>query len=163
VSFVVLLILALVWAVFLVPQLIRARAEANPADSIGAFRKQLAVLERTGPRAVGALPAPAAATSRGSPDGASPRPGRGLVRKRRRQILVGLLAAMSVSLVLGLMPGLLPLLLVHVLLDVLCGVYVAQLIRVRNLALEREIKVRYLPSTERSEHEPTLLLSRSAN
>ena len=50
-SLVVLLILAMVWAVFLVPQVVRARAEKTPADSIGAFRRHLGVLQRTGPHA----------------------------------------------------------------------------------------------------------------
>src|SRR5205085_2879709 len=44
-----LLILAVVWAVVLVPPWLRSRADARPADSIGAFRHRLTVLERTGP------------------------------------------------------------------------------------------------------------------
>src|SRR5207302_5156867 len=46
---VLLLILAVVWAVVLVPPWLRSRADARPADSIGAFRHRLTVLERTGP------------------------------------------------------------------------------------------------------------------
>ena len=48
-SLVVLLILALLWAVFLVPRMVQARAEKTPADSVGAFRHQLSILERTSP------------------------------------------------------------------------------------------------------------------
>ena len=52
-NFVVILILAIVWALFLIPQALRARAEHSPADSIGAFRRQLSVLERTAPAGPG--------------------------------------------------------------------------------------------------------------
>jgi hypothetical protein len=48
-TIVVLLILALVWAAVLGPGILRRRAERRSADSIGAFRRQLRVLERTGP------------------------------------------------------------------------------------------------------------------
>lgn len=47
----VLVILAVVWAIVLIPPAIRARAEGRPGDSITNFRQQLAVLRRTGPRA----------------------------------------------------------------------------------------------------------------
>jgi hypothetical protein len=49
VSLVVLLILAVVWGVFLVPQVLRARADRGPADSIGSFRNQLSMIERSLP------------------------------------------------------------------------------------------------------------------
>jgi len=160
---VVLLILALVWAVFLVPQVLRARAEGKPADSIGAFRKQLYVLSRTSPVTDGgwAGPEPRPVSSYAFDHDPYDRPRRSEVRRRRRQILVGLLAGMSATLVLGLIPGLQVLLVVHLLLDVLCAAYVGLLIRARNLAEERDAKVRYLPST--AGVEPDLLLSRSAN
>lgn len=47
----VLVILAVVWAIVLIPPAIRARAEGRPGDSITNFRQQLAVLRRTAPRA----------------------------------------------------------------------------------------------------------------
>ncbi len=46
----VLLVLALVWAAVLIPPALRARQEGRPSDSITSFRRQLAVLRRTGPR-----------------------------------------------------------------------------------------------------------------
>ena len=46
----VLLVLALVWAAVLIPPALRARQEGRPSDSISNFRRQLAVLRRTGPR-----------------------------------------------------------------------------------------------------------------
>ena len=46
----VLLVLAAVWAAVLIPPALRARQEGRPSDSISNFRRQLAVLRRTGPR-----------------------------------------------------------------------------------------------------------------
>lgn len=179
-SLVVLVILAIVWAVFLLPQLFRARAERSN-DSIGAFRRQLSVLERTSPVSQGSVtrfrPAmdarqhPVArprATPQRRPTGASrsaaARPhhaGRQLARKRRRDVFCGLLVAMGATLVLGLVPALRMVLVLHVVIDLLFVGYVALLVRARNLATERELKVRFLPSP--TSVQPTLLLRRSAN
>lgn len=160
----VILILAVVWAVFLIPQALRARAESSPADSIGAFRRQLSVLERTGPaptRSVARFPASPAVPN----PYAVARPSaavlnRSQARKRRRDILCGLLAAMGGSFVLGLIPPLRVMLSLHVLLDLLFIGYIALLIRARNAAMERDVKVRFLPTHS---SEPALLLRRSAN
>jgi hypothetical protein len=46
----VLLVLAAIWAAVLIPPALRARQEGRPSDSISNFRRQLAVLRRTGPR-----------------------------------------------------------------------------------------------------------------
>ena len=170
-----LLILAIVWAVVLVPPWLRNRADARPADSITAFRHRLSVLERTGP--VGARRMPII-SSRPDVSGfvpsarrAAPRtamasyPARARTQRRRRDIFVGLLAAMVASLVLGFIPALRILWVVHLLVDFLLVAYVALLVQMRNQAAEREMKVRFLPgqlSTHRAEP-ATLLLRRSAN
>jgi hypothetical protein len=160
VSLVVLLILASVWAVFLVPQVLRARADRGPSDSIGAFRAQLSVLERatpvtrTGPLARPASRMPSYAAAYGRPVSQ-----RELARKRRRDVLFGLLGAMGVTLLLGLIVT--PLLLVHVVLDGLFVGYCALLVRARNVAAEREMKVRYLPSPSLVTADSGLLLQRA--
>ena len=173
-NFVVILILAIVWALFLIPQALRARAEHSPADSIGAFRRQLSVLERTapaGPSRPEARLAPYAAAGpapRARPVAPRMAPAerdalalsRSEARKRRRDILVGLLALMGTTLVLGLIPAFRVLLGLNLVLDVLFVAYVAMLIRARNAAAERELKVRFLPT---SSPEPAFLLRRSAN
>ncbi len=188
-SLVVLVILAIVWAVFLLPQLFRARAERS-SDSIGNFRHQLSVLERTtpaAPRSVTQLrpvsgprssvtgngsargrhvapeprqvaPAPRRVAPRPGPGSAS---GRALARKRRRDVFCGLLVAMGATLVLGLIPSLRMVLLLHVVVDLLFAGYVALLVRARNVAAERELKVRFLPGVVTPQ--PALLLRRSAN
>lgn len=163
----VLLVLALIWAVVLIPPALRNRAEGRPSDSIAAFRRQLAVLDRAGPRAFGPDP-----DDRGyGPGPAGParlprhsgvhagvtmasRPAvahraavarRSSVRRRRRDVLVGLLVAAGATLVLGTAPALRFMWAAHVVVDVLLIAYVALLVRQRNLAAERALKVRFLP------------------
>lgn len=170
-SLVVLLILAIVWAVFLVPQVLRHRAERTPADTIGAFRNQLHVLERTTPGSTSRAARPAiagGAVGFGAPVRAT-RPVAGyrpvsqkeLVRRRRQSILLGLLGAMGVTLLAGLLVH--PVLLLHLALDVLFVVYCGLLVRARNVAAEREMKVRYLPGTGFGAPEPQFLLSQSGS
>jgi hypothetical protein len=164
VTFLVLLVLAIVWAIVLLPPVLRARAEGRPADSIVHFRTQLTTLQKTGPRRGhqgGALPATsAAAAMQARAIARSSGPSR--VQKRRRDILVGLMAAMGISLVLGAIPALRILLLVHVLADVLFVGYVALLVRMRNVVAEREMKLSFLPGPA-PQVEPALLLRRTAN
>lgn len=171
-SLVVLLVLAMVWAVFLVPQLLRARAERGPADSIGAFRNQLSVLERTAPPVAGTVtrlrPVATHVSTHDQASLAGPRPRatygpspRAMARKRRKDILSGLLAAMGGSLVLGMIPGLRVMLALHLVLDLLFVGYVAMLVRARTMAVERDMKVRFLPGP--GSVEPAMLLRRSAS
>ncbi len=84
------------------------------------------------------------------------------VRKRRRDVLVGLLGAAAATLVLGIFPPLRMLLVAHLLVDGILVAYVVMLIQIRNQAAERELKVRFLPtaaplpSMMRREIAPTL-------
>lgn len=167
---VVLIVLAAVWAAFLLPPILRARAEHRPSGSISDFRNQLHVLARTSPSGAGRANLHQVAPGRVVPIRAAGRPvapagplrlGRSRQSvKRRRDIFVGLLVAMAGSLVLGALPPLRALWAVHVVLDVLFAGYVAALIYLRNLAAEREMKVRFLPPAA---PEPALLYRRSAN
>lgn len=168
----VLLVLAVIWAAVLVPPLLRARAEGRPADSIGNFRHQLHVLQRTGPGLVapantlrlgmGMGPyrpiAPGLSIRTVSPEAAR----RARTLKRRRDILFGLLGAMGGSLLLGFIPSLRVLWGLHVVLDVLFVGYVALLVRMRNVAAEQEMKLRFIPGATGAP-EPALLLRRSAH
>jgi type II secretory pathway component PulM len=149
VSLVVLLILAVVWGVFLVPQVLRARADRGPADSIGSFRNQLSMIERTAATTVApgryARPAPlGGGVIGGSYAIRQPfaPPTRAELQRRRQNVLLGLLAAVIVTLALGLVWT--PLFAVNVLADLALGAYVALLVRARTIAAEREVKVRYL-------------------
>jgi hypothetical protein len=171
---VLLLILAVVWAVVLVPPWLRSRADARPADSISAFRHRLTVLERTGPVGtrrvplmahrpevagfvpIARRPAPRTATSSMN--------AKARTQRRRRDIFVGMLAAMVTSLVLGFIPSLRILWVVHLLVDAMFVTYVSLLVHMRNQAAERDMKVRFLPQRLPGRSpEPALLLRRSAH
>lgn len=152
----VLVILAVIWAAVLLPPFLQNRSESRPADSISTFRNQLNVLERrstgggpslppTQARPIGQLAGSPYGRSMGTVDRA--RLARMDAKKRRRDILVTLLAAAGLTLVLGLlMPQVL---LLHVLIDALLGGYVALLVRQRRIAEERSMKVRYLGDARR--------------
>jgi hypothetical protein len=157
-TIVVLLILAGIWAAVLVP-MVRSRVEPGTADSIGNFRRQLGVLQRSGPVSVApanrlrvppynpGVPTPYTpyagmrSAARLSPDAAR----RARTLKRRRDVLFTLAGGAAATLVLGLLPPLRMLWLLHVVFDLLLAGYVALLVRIRNEAAEREIKLRFLP------------------
>ena len=80
--------------------------------------------------------------------------------KRRRDVLAVLLAGMAGTLVLGLLPSLRVLLALHLVLDVVCVAYVTMLVRARNVAAERDMKLRFLPT---SQPDNIIMLRRSAN
>ena len=154
----VLVVLAVVWAVVLIPPWLRNRAEGRPGDSIGAFHRQLTTLERTGPE--GAPPRThLMAQARPAPRPAS---ARSRVQRRRRDVMLVLGGAMVSTLLLSFIPGLRVMLVLHAIVDVLFFVYVALLVRVRTVSAEREMKLRFLPGT-REQVEPVLALRRSAN
>ena len=139
----VLLVLALVWAVVLVSQHVRNRAEARPGDSVGAFQRQLSILEQTSPAQVEAR----AALQSARLAHPSARRKVAAARKRRKDVLRWLLAGMAASLALGFVPGFAVLHGIHLVLDVLFGAYVGLLVRHRQLEEERRAKVRYLPAS----------------
>lgn len=169
----VLVVLAVIWGVVLIPPYLRSRAESRPGDSIIGFRRQLGVLQRTGPIAMGAehrlnpagmgrvRMAPLAVSNParaihygpvapgGQMNGPLARPyARSSARRRRREVFKALLVAMGGTLVLGAIPALRGLWAVHVLLDLAFVGYVALLVRMRNLAAEQEMKVRLLPRAD---------------
>jgi hypothetical protein len=152
VSLVVLLILAIVWAVFLIPQVVRARTERGPADSVGAFRNQLSVLERTSPSVWGRPARPVHPTA-----------SKAQIAKRRRDVLTALLVAMTVTLVQAILFDVQMMLYAHLLFDALFVAYIVLLARFRTLAVERDAKVRYLPAQGTRSPEPALVLSQSSS
>lgn len=77
----------------------------------------------------------------------SPSTARQRTLRRRRDVLVGLLAAAAVTLVAGALPALRILWAVHLVVDALLMAYVAMLIHQRNVVAERDMKVRFLPGS----------------
>jgi len=72
-----------------------------------------------------------------------------------------LLCALTVTGLAGLIPALHVLLFATAVIGAMLGAYVALLIRLRNQALEREAKLRYLPRT--AEYAPSAVLRRVAS
>jgi predicted lysophospholipase L1 biosynthesis ABC-type transport system permease subunit len=73
------------------------------------------------------------------------------VQKRRRDVLFTLVAAMVASLALAFIPGFRMMFIIHVLVDIVFLTYIGLLIRLRNLAAEREMKLTFLPAALASE------------
>ncbi|HAM01471.1 MAG TPA: hypothetical protein DCQ30_04495 [Acidimicrobiaceae bacterium] len=169
----VLLILAIVWAAVLGPSLLRRRSERS-TDSIGAFHRQLRVLERAGPTTVDPAHRLDTAYPSGSPfrvssaqgatfvvrPDATSHAGRAVASRaarrpdpyfrpdacrRRRNVLVGLLSVLVFTGLIGAVPAMRPALFVTIAGAVMVAGYVALLVYLRTLALEREVKLRYLP------------------
>jgi len=184
---VLLLILAALWAALLLPPYLRGRSENRPADSIGDFRNQLRVLERSGPTSV----APAN-TLRGPepPQYVPPMPRRASLAgevvaarryaaarsmtpdairrraacRRRRDVFLALIALTGLSGLIGFVPGLSAVWYVNLVSGAALATYVLLLVRMRNVAAEREMKLRFLPSQANGGVvEPALVLRRSAN
>ena len=162
----VLLLLALIWGALLVSWL-RSRTATTFSDSVGTFRRHLNVLERTTPvsvRPANRLYEPRARqigstyAARPAGPGRITRPMAGnaaalrrrQAQKRRRDVFFALLAGAVGALALALVPGLGIMWSVQVLFDILLGSYCAILIRLRNMAAEREMKLRYMPSARTS-------------
>lgn len=185
----VLLILAGIWAAVLVPW-VRSRVEPGPADSIGDFRRQLGVLQRTGPVTVApanrlrvppyqpGVPTPystqfggarrpmqpsalAAMSVSASASASAEAARRARTLKRRRDVFLTLLGSMAGTLLLGLLPPFRMLLVLHVVLDLAFAGYVALLVQMRNARAEREMKVRFIPAALAADPAPVRV--RSAN
>jgi hypothetical protein len=169
-----LLILAVVWGVFLVPQILRARSDRGPADSIGSFRNQLSMIEQSLPgghasrmtslhRRQAAAPAfQAFGAPMVAPRMAYAPPTRSELQRRRQNVLLALLAAVVFTLAIGLLFK--PAFALNIVADLALAGYVAMLVRARTIAAEREMKVRYLPGpTLVPQAEPAYLLRRSGS
>lgn len=133
-----LMILAVVWAAVLVPPFVRSRRDGRPGSSVTSFRAQLSTLERATP---GSSLRPVSEQHRS----ASVVAGLGSIdaRRRRRDVLVGLLGATGVLFLLTMTVGGIFTLL-FVLSAAALGSYVYAL-RQRHLrAMERVSKVRVL-------------------
>jgi hypothetical protein len=158
VPIVVLVILAVLWAVVLVPPLLRART-VRTADSIDDFHYRLGVLHRTqgmpaGPTAPPSAGPTAAAVPSARP---APRPATGAA-KRRRDVVTVLLGVVAATFLVASATGSTFVWGVQVAADALLMAYVALYAWFRSLHAERDRKVRYLP-----QRQPELVLRRSAS
>lgn len=155
---IVLVVVAVGWIIF-IGSLVKERMRHRVGDSVHSFRDQLTTLERrVGPRRRTFAPLPYEASG---PCPTSRRPRtvqemrratyRAELRKRRRDVLFGLVGIFAFSLLLVAMaPGA-----VTVLACLACagllGGYIALLARAQRLALERRSKVHYLDNRRAAE------------
>ena len=77
--------------------------------------------------------------------------------------MFALLMAVGTTFVLATVLPVTALWILHLVTDGLLLGYVALLVRMRNVAAEREMKLRFLPPPTRPQPQPALLLRRSAN
>lgn len=150
----VLVILAVVWAAVLVPPFVRNRRDGRPDNSVLSFRAQLSTLERATPgttlRAYAPIGRPAAATRASA-----------AVKRRRRDVLVGLGGASALSLLLVVAFGGTLFTLLFLMTASAFGLYVYALRQLQLRALEREAKVRTL--RPRTQPAPILAMRRVSN
>jgi hypothetical protein len=174
------LVLVVVWATFGV-WWVRSHAQTSLGDSVGSFRRDLHVLERTAPatvRPANRLRVPSSQPVRGVPSAARSAaqgrvaPGRvtaggvgagrvGANRtsspaqlrrrqsaKRRRDVLFVLVVAVLATLTMAAATRSHTVMAVQLLADATLAGYVALLVRMRNLASEREMKLTYMPTRQ---------------
>ncbi|MEZ5203610.1 MAG: hypothetical protein R2701_04270 [Acidimicrobiales bacterium] len=140
--------LAIVWAAFLVPPMLRRRREGRPASSVHSFRRQLSTLERATPGTVLRAPTPSVEDrpavggvhTRTAPVRTAP----SAVVKRRRDILTGLLAATAVTFLLLVVASSAMTFLLFATCAGALGAYVYALVQIRVRAEEASAKVRVL-------------------
>jgi hypothetical protein len=180
----VLIILAVLWAVVLIPPLLRSRSQRT-ADSIVDFNYTLDLLGRTNgnledspdaatigsapvapsraiPRSRGALPSTARLRTTALPGVATGGPLTTAAQRsaqRRRDVLRVLTGAILVTLVLASITHVAAAWALQILVDVVLGVYLSLWAWARGVQMERADKVRYMPDLR----VPELALRRSAS
>lgn len=146
----VLLILAVLWAAVLVPPVLRSRSEGRRGETIGPLNYRLGSGGSRSDRTLGSMfnrPAagpggfrPAAFPARsnglaGAPAGTAaptrPTGDRTPAQKRRRDVLVMLLAAVAITFAVAVFTGMIAAWLLHVLVDALLGGYVCLLVQLK--------------------------------
>jgi hypothetical protein len=169
----VLIILAVLWAVVLVPPLLRSRSQRT-ADSIVDFNYKLDVLSRTnGHRLLRRRTVPTETDARRVPlpaenapmpvpalSGPSLTPGSAQrSAKRRRDIFRGLALAVTCSLLLAVSASSALTWALQILVDIVAIAYVGLWAWARSVQADRVEKVRYMPELR----VPDLVLRRSAS
>ncbi len=156
----VLVILAVVWAAVLVPPFVRNRRDARPDNSVVSFRAQLSTLERATPgtslrsissgssSSIGAPMLPVHMTRRD-------------VKRRRRDVLVGLLGASVFTFALLVTLGGALVTLAFLASASGLGAYVYALRQLQLRSMERVAKVR--PLVPRSMPAPVLAMRRTVS
>ena len=166
----VLLILAAMWAAVLLPPILRARTVQRSGDTIGDFRRSLNSLGRRHHEPSPRGPIDSLARLQGAPTPTATmapvrRPGEMTpMQRRRRDVLLGLAGASTVTFLMAFMTGSTFGWFLWVLSTGALGAYVWMLLRMKQTAQERKQKVRYLDTLRPQAEAPArhLALTRSA-
>jgi len=153
----VLVVLAAIWAAVLLPPYLQKRRAFHPHASIGDFRNQLAVLQRTGDPYAPVRSAPALARGLSRRD----------VQRRRRDVLTTLAAAAGLTFLLALVAGG-AVWLLHLTIDAALLGYVAMLMQVQQQRVQQQrpahrAAVRPIPAPRQLSVTQQALLRRQAN
>jgi hypothetical protein len=147
----VILVLGILWAAVLIPPILRARTEgaastAGVGDFLGRLRSGLghgSLRDSAGYQPIMGPIQPMDPIGQGVgmgpvqiPGGMSP------VQRRRRDILVGLLAAVGVTFFMALMGASVIFWMLHLVVDLALGGYVVVLLQIKSRNAERRAKVR---------------------
>ena len=127
------MVLALIWAMLLVPSVFRGRLASSPIEGVRNFERSMGVLANTHKRT--APPGRWIMVPRG--EVTQPVRRRSRVIRRRRQNFQRSLVVAGVTLVLGLVPALRWMLFVHLAVDAGIGLYVVRLLRWKHDEEER--------------------------
>lgn len=149
----VLVVLAAIWAAVLLPPYLQKRRAFHPHASIGDFRNQLAVLQRTGDPYAPAPMRTATGRSMSRTD----------AQRRRRDVLATLAASAVLTFLLAVVAGG-SVWLLHLSVDAALLGYVALLLHIKETRRSpARANVRYLPAQHRPSPTQQALLRRSAN
>lgn len=159
-----LVCLAIAWAYFLVPTVLRKRREGRPANSVVSFRRQLSTLERATPGTSLKPIQPYRPAPMAGPSYAMPRTRSDVVR-RRTNVLLGLGGATTFFLLLALVATGPVTILLFLASGGALGAYVYALVQLRMRAEEAAAKVRVLrpQAAPRATTSPALAVRRSAS
>ncbi len=154
----VLILLAVVWAAFLVPPSLRRRREGRPGSSVVSFRQQLSTLERATPGHSLRL-----STTGPVPVVRSVPPASRTQVRRRRDVLLVLIGATAFSFLLVAFATSTVTTLLFLGSASALGAYVWALVQIRKRTLERSHKVRVLAPRTASMSTPAFALRRASN
>ncbi|MBV6509095.1 MAG: hypothetical protein JJLCMIEE_02162 [Acidimicrobiales bacterium] len=167
----VLVFLALIWAVVLIPPMLKNRAESRVSSSITSFNRNLSVLQNSNKSTAGtsrwpihsSVPQPRATTAAiGGLQIPPARLTREQAARRRREVCFGLVVAAVLTLGLAISFGG-AFVLLHVLADALLVGYALLWHQANQRRHERTLKVHYLPTAKRAEPSRPVLLRQSVN
>ena len=154
--------LAIVWAFFLVPPVLRKHREGRPASSVHSFRRQLSTLERATP---GTSLRPVGSHRAAATTAANVQLHRTNVVRRRQNVLVALGGASLFTFLVAVVMTSAVTVLLFLLTAGAFGAYVYALVQLRVRADEAAAKVRVLrpQAAPRAAGTPTLAIRRSAS